>query len=217
MELKFVETIEGKEWEAEFEAHSDFNLHLERVKGGSLVVSQRGTTSGEYAAAFAKGMYEGQAVIDYDFGALVYPKWIKVVSGSKVVSASVNFNEGGGSGSESGSGNLSLAYFYIDRNTTDSYLFDNAVAGNYGVLYGYTFNGDNIVSAKYVLDMVSILIPDVSYFAVIDGTIPQINVDTNAMEDINNANQIREAIKSMSSTQCHIREITKEQFYNLEA
>ena len=91
MELKFVETILGKEWEAEFEAPSDFNLHLERVHGGSLVVSQRGTTSGEYAAAFAKGMYEGLAVIDYDFGALVYPKWIKVVSGSEVVKGEVTF------------------------------------------------------------------------------------------------------------------------------
>ena len=90
------------------------------------------------------------------------------------------------------------------------------MADNYGVLYGYTFNGNNIVSAKYVLDMVSISIPDVSYFAVIDDIIPQINIDTGAMEDINNANQIREAIKNMSSTQCHIGEITKEQFYNLE-
>ena len=91
MELKFVETIEGKEWEAEFEAPSDFNLHLERVHGGSLVVSQRGTASGEYASAFAKGMYEGQAVIDYDFGALVYPKYIKVVSGSEVIKGEVTF------------------------------------------------------------------------------------------------------------------------------
>ena len=124
--------------------------------------------------------------------------------------------QGGGSGNGSGSGNLSLAYFYIDRSTTDSYLFDNAVAGNYGVLYGYTFNEHNIISAKYALEMTSIQIADVSYFAVIDGTIPQINIDTGAMEDINNANQIRESIKSMSSTQCHIREITKEQFYSLE-
>lgn len=41
MKLNFVETIEGKEWVAEFEVTSDFNLHLERVHGGSLVVSQR--------------------------------------------------------------------------------------------------------------------------------------------------------------------------------
>lgn len=91
MELVFVEVIEGKEWEAEFEATSDFNLHLERENGSYLVVSQRGTPTGEYAAAFAKGMYEGQRVIDYDFGALVYPKYIKVVSGSKVVKGEVTF------------------------------------------------------------------------------------------------------------------------------
>lgn len=148
--------------------------------------------------------------------------WAKVnEDGSREVkqynSSTGKFECCGGSGSGSGSGNVSLAYFYIDRSTTDSYAFDNTVAGFYGVLYAYTFNGYNIVSAKYVLDTVSISIPDVSYFAVIDGTIPQMNMDTGAMEDINNANQIRESIKSMSSTQCHIREITKEQFYNLEA
>lgn len=59
MELKFIETIEGKEWVAEFEVPADFNLHLERKSTGSLVVSQRGTASGEYSAAFAKGIYEG--------------------------------------------------------------------------------------------------------------------------------------------------------------
>lgn len=129
MELEFVETIEGKEWEAEFEAHSDFNLHLERVNGGSLVVSQRGTASGEYAAAFAKGMYEGQAVIDYDFGALVYPKWIKVVSGSEVVSASVNFNEGGGSGSGSGSGESIIQYYKFKPDLLQGDPIDIEIAG----------------------------------------------------------------------------------------
>lgn len=85
MELKFIETIEGKEWSAEFEVPSDFNLHLERVSNGSLVVYQRGGAEGEYAPAFTRGMYEGERIIDYDFGALVYPKFIKVVSGSKVI------------------------------------------------------------------------------------------------------------------------------------
>lgn len=91
MELNFVETIEGQEWEAVFEAPNHFNLHLEREKGGFVVVSQRGTTQGEYATAFAKGVYEGQKVIDYDFGALVYPKYIKVTSGSNVLKAEVTF------------------------------------------------------------------------------------------------------------------------------
>ena len=92
MELNFIETIAEKEWVAEFEAPSDFNLHLERAKNGSLVVSQRGTSTGEYDAFFVKGMYEGAMVIDYDFGALVYPKWIKVVSGSEVIKGVVTFD-----------------------------------------------------------------------------------------------------------------------------
>lgn len=91
MELNFTKTIEGKEWVAEFEATGDFNLHLERKQNGSLVVSQRGSESGEYAASFMRGVYEGQRVIDYDFGALVYPKYIKVVSGSEVIKGEVTF------------------------------------------------------------------------------------------------------------------------------
>lgn len=69
--MNFVETIAEKEWVAEFEAPNHFNLHIERENSGSLVVGQRGTASGEYDTSFVKGMYEGQRVIDYDFGACV--------------------------------------------------------------------------------------------------------------------------------------------------
>lgn len=92
MELVFNEVAEDV-FVAEFEVASDFNLHLERENKGSLVVSQRGTSSGEYVTSFALSTYEGQRVIDYDFGALVYPKWIKVKSSSNVVKGEVNFNE----------------------------------------------------------------------------------------------------------------------------
>lgn len=88
MELNFTKV--GNEWVAEFEATNHFNLHLERKGTGSLIVLQRGSGSGEYAAAFVRGVY-GRPVIDYDFGALVYPKWIKVVSGSEVLKAEVTF------------------------------------------------------------------------------------------------------------------------------
>lgn len=90
MELVFNEVAE-KVYEAEFEVTGDFNLHLERENTGSLVVSQRGTSSGEYVSSFALSTYEGQRVIDFDFGALVYPKWIKVTSSSKVVKGEVTF------------------------------------------------------------------------------------------------------------------------------
>ena len=94
VKLDFVETIEGKEWVAEFTATGNFNLHLERDNNGSLIVKQRGTENGEYATAFSRGMYEGKRVFDYDFGALVYPKWIRIESGSKVVSGTITLSEG---------------------------------------------------------------------------------------------------------------------------
>lgn len=103
MELVFQKI--GNKWVAEFEAPSDFNLHLERKASGNLIVKQSGVKESEYDVAFVK---ELDYVVDYDFGALVYPKYIKVVSGSEVVSASVNFNEGGGSGSGSGSDNVTI-------------------------------------------------------------------------------------------------------------
>lgn len=89
MELNFNKV--ENEWVTEFEASSDFNLHLERANTGYLVVDQRGTSEGEYATAFVKGIYEGHRVVDYDFGALVYPKWIKVISSSEVVNGEVTF------------------------------------------------------------------------------------------------------------------------------
>lgn len=113
MELQFQKVNEN-EWVAEFQATADFNLHIERVSSGSITVAQRGTESGEYDTAWAKGVYEGQRVIDYDFGALVYPKWIKVTSSSEVVSCVVNFSAGGGSGTGGGSGEAASSVEYLD-------------------------------------------------------------------------------------------------------
>ena len=213
MELKFVETIEGKEWEAEFEAPSDFNLHLERVNGGSLVVSQRGTPSGEYAAAFAKGMYEGQAVIDYDFGALVYPKYIKVVSGNEVVNASVNFNEGGGSGSGSGDSDFAL-YYQTELGSSNNLgivsgamimkgfpcvmkmITDTACA--YGT--PHTFNPMTSITSG------TVQIQFIRVHTAVD--------ETFAMYPFYTDNEIKSALGGLLDA---LTPITKEQFYNLEA
>lgn len=82
MELVFNK-IEN-EWVAEFEATSDFNLHLERVKNGFLEIKQRGCPEGEFERVYeAGGIFAGK-VYDRDFGALVYPKWIKVTSSVEV-------------------------------------------------------------------------------------------------------------------------------------
>ena len=95
---------------AEVKVTGDFNLHVETKNGGVVSVYQRSSDSGEYAVAKTFNSYKPQ-VIDCDFAALVYPKWIKVVSGSEVVSASVNFNVGVGSGSGEGSGDEHVIYY----------------------------------------------------------------------------------------------------------
>jgi len=95
--------------------------------------------------------FQNKKVIDYDFGALVYPKWIKVVSGSEVVSASVNFNWGGGSGSGSGSSDgIAIEYYRIDW----SYYDDIAGTDDY-----IAFKTSSLVncansdcSEKYIID-----------------------------------------------------------------
>ena len=93
MELTFVQSslIESA-WEAEFQVTGDFNLHVERVRGGLFLVYQRTTESGDYGLVDDFGKKDGVACIDYDFSALVYPKWIKIVSKSKPSVAVVTFN-----------------------------------------------------------------------------------------------------------------------------
>lgn len=89
MELKFNKTDQNV-YEAIFEATADFNIHLERKSTGIFVIQQSGVADGAFDDAFNLGI-NAREVIDYDFGALVYPKYIKVVSGSEVIKAEVTF------------------------------------------------------------------------------------------------------------------------------
>lgn len=78
---------------AEFEATSDFNVHIERITHGMLAFYQRTTTSGEYAEITDLKQLIRDKVFDTDFAAFVYPKYIKVVSGVEVTTATVTFKE----------------------------------------------------------------------------------------------------------------------------
>ena len=81
MELEFKFNKQADRWLAEFEATADFNLHIEGVVGGDVLIYQRGSESGEYAFvrdATRRPSYE--KVYDCDFCALVYPKYIRVTT-----------------------------------------------------------------------------------------------------------------------------------------
>ncbi len=97
MELQFEKI--GKKWVAEFEATGNFNLNIERVAPEKIQVFQKGAEDGEYASQASWYNSYASAIVDYDFSALIYPKWIKVVSYSEPVQAIVTMEgESGGSG-----------------------------------------------------------------------------------------------------------------------
>lgn len=78
MDLIFTQSETGKSWVAEFEATADFNLHIERDKGGNLMLYQRTNGGGwDIVNDFANPRF---GAIDYDCAALIYPKFVKVVS-----------------------------------------------------------------------------------------------------------------------------------------
>ena len=77
MELTFNK--EGKRFYTEFKLTKDANLHLEFKKGTSINIYQNTIDGGKYDYVEGSSEYFGD-VIDIDITALVYPKMIKVVS-----------------------------------------------------------------------------------------------------------------------------------------
>ena len=91
MELNF--TKENNGWVSEFEATADFNLHIEGVREGNVRIYQRGSASGDYA--YVRGATPATTygnVYDFDFSALVYPKFIKVECATEPTLAEVTYN-----------------------------------------------------------------------------------------------------------------------------
>lgn len=94
MEITFSKS--GEVYVAEFSVTGDFNLHIEGVTAGDVLISQRGTASGLYARVTrvksVNPYYSHEKVYDYDFSAAVYPKYIKVTCPENPTSATVTFN-----------------------------------------------------------------------------------------------------------------------------
>lgn len=91
MELIF--TKQADRWVAEFIANNDFNLHIEGVVEGNVSLFQRGSESGNYAFVKDGTPHPSYAnVYDYDFAALIYPKFIKVSCATEPTSGIVTSN-----------------------------------------------------------------------------------------------------------------------------
>jgi hypothetical protein len=82
----------GNKYISEFEVTSDFNIHIERPEGGIIDIYQRTSTEGEYTVVDEFDT-NGKSVIDVDFTALVYPKYMKVSCETQPTMAVVTFAE----------------------------------------------------------------------------------------------------------------------------
>lgn len=80
MELTFNKT--GELYVAEFKADKEFSLHIERMNGlGSIKMQQNGAEGGKYADVEDFDTRNNtKPVIEYDSGAFVAPKWIRIES-----------------------------------------------------------------------------------------------------------------------------------------
>lgn len=76
---------------ATFEAVSDFNLHIEKAKKGVVNFYQKSTADGEYDRIKDIKFEYDDLVLDVDFSALIYPKYIKIVSYVDITKAEVAF------------------------------------------------------------------------------------------------------------------------------
>lgn len=78
-------------WIAEVSVDGVFNMHLERISGGMLDIAQRTTTEGKFQ--YIKLPYDISAntgdVLDMDFDGLVFPKTIRVISYSEVITGTI--------------------------------------------------------------------------------------------------------------------------------
>ena len=91
MELQFTKI--GSRWVADVEVTSDFNLHAERKKSGSLSIFQKGVVDGKFASE-SSWSDDADVVVNKDFSMLVYPKWLKIESATDVTRC-VLTNSGG--------------------------------------------------------------------------------------------------------------------------
>lgn len=86
-----VFTKQDSGYVAEFTATGDFNLHIEKKEKGGVFFYQKSIYDGEYVPIKDIKFDKYDFYLDTDFSALVYPKYIKIVSNAIPEVAVVTF------------------------------------------------------------------------------------------------------------------------------
>lgn len=210
MTLSF--TLEDGLFVAEFEATSRFNLHLERPASGSIYMKQKTVKDGSYVIVKDFGWNrDGDLIIDADCGqGAVYPKWIRIESAVKPSVAEVTFEDeqsGGGAGSESGG----VKFRYFDPNKLTSTTTQVVVANYTGLIQATKNDGTKTIACLGTMLTNATITPTPKMIAVI--------TDTKVILEGGELSTFEEAcaIFNITEEELSVAEITKEQFYNLEA
>lgn len=201
-----VEANGQKVYVAEFKATGPFSLHIERRESGRITVYQKSYENGKYATVKNVDIAPQDTIIDAEVPGGVFPKWIKIKSSSEVEVAEVTFEDAQSGG---GAGTAEPEIVYLTE--ANGIILEAALPGpSYLAKYK---NGDNIVIGPIVLaaaDLAQGTIQATDFIAVAFFKTEVYFPDGSVMS-------FDEFISFMTNAGANLIEITKEQFYNLEA
>lgn len=143
--MEIIFNKEGEKFAAEFKVDADFNLHIERPGAGSISFFQKTSYFGEYAHIDNMGNQNYNVVFDADFTAMVWPKYIKVISEvmptSAIVTTKGNVDNSGGNGG-SGNGGSSIIHILSEQKDVEEYIPEDDYYANYDLYVDVKFDLD---------------------------------------------------------------------------
>ena len=207
-----INFVKGEQYyTVEFQINGPVNVHIERAEAGALYFRQRSIDHGSYVLINgANWNNRGDLTIDTAIQGVVYPMWIKIESASEPTLAEMVEGEqsGGGAGTESSG---EMRYYQIDMKE-DTNVFVQFYGTNIkadmgegevqivgaGLIFAY-----NIPTANWKAVAINVDMP--TYSPTGKGIISfreQLESQGGSIDDLANVGLIN---------------ITKEQFYSLEA
>lgn len=206
-----INFVKGEQYyTAEFQINGPVNIHIERAEAGALYFRQRSIDHGSYDLINgANWNNRGDLTIDTAIQGVVYPMWIKIESASEPTLAEMVEGEQSGGGAGTESGGVKFRYFDASKLTSTT---TQLVVSNYIVLIQATKNDETktIACLGSLLNNAPVT-PAPQMFAVI--------TDTKVILDGGKLSTFEEACAIFNITEEELSgaEITKEQFYSLEA
>lgn len=82
-------SLQDGKYVAEATANADYNLHIERENNGSITVLHSTVNDGEKVPVAHWDYTPLSPSLDEDFDGIVYPKYLKIVSGTPVTSGTI--------------------------------------------------------------------------------------------------------------------------------